>query len=82
MSDWKPLRQLSLGDVGQHIDFTNRSAEHTNILLAGISVESEIVTEANMGGAKRHFPGQAHIRLESVDATFEMDQYALWRYAQ
>lgn len=82
MSDWKPLRELSLGDVGQRIDFTNHSTEHTNILLAGIHVESEIVTEANMGGAKRHFPGQAHIRLESVDATFEMDQYALWRYAQ
>ncbi|ASZ73326.1 hypothetical protein SEA_LUCKYBARNES_5 [Brevibacterium phage LuckyBarnes] len=80
MSDWEPLRKLSLDEVGQRIDIRNRSAEYTNIVLTGIHVESEVIADQNMGGGVRYYPGRTNIRLESVDASFEVDQHASWRY--
>lgn len=81
MSDWEPLSKLSLDEVGQRIDVRSRSTEHLNIVLTGIRVESEIITESNVGGAERHYPGRTRVELEGVDCRFAVDTYATWRYA-
>lgn len=79
MSEWQPLGQLSLGEVGQRIDINNRSTTHQNVVLTGIHVESDVITEMNMGGPEYRYPGRKSIELEGTDCRFTVDTNATWR---
>lgn len=80
MSDWKPIKALTIGNIGDDIDVQEDKRLYSNVGLAGIDFLHETVIEGTWGGKSEALLGPlGHATLHTVGGDIRVSYDAKWR---
>ena len=81
MDDWKPLKEMPIGIIGQAIDLAYKGRMYTNITPTGIRLEHEVVVEGFLAGPDSEELGRlSEKQITTFGGEFEVDYTAEWRH--
>lgn len=80
MDDWKPLKEMPLGIIGQAIDLAYKGRMYTNITPTGIRIEHEVVVEGFLTGPDHGALGRlSEKQITTFGGELDVDYTAEWR---
>ena len=80
MGDWKPLKEMPIGIIGQAIDLAYKGRMYTNVTPTGIRIEHEVIVEGFLTGPDHEALGRlSEKQITTFGGELAVDYTAEWR---